>query len=174
VKLGGEVFVTRINNARSGEGNFDFESRGFNLGATYGWGRGFARATLSHSDVKVNGAAATGYDALDFGAPLGTVIALEVEHETSIAGLKLGGALDIALDYDMPDSADTNLDGYNVVNVFAEYTPPTLSNLTLRLKVENLFDTDYADRATYGAEYTSITPFKEPGRTISLTAVSRF
>lgn len=174
LKLGGEVFVTRIDSARSGEGNFDFESRGFNIGATYGWATGFARATLSHSDVKVNGTAAAGYEALDFGAPLGTVIALEVEHETAIDGLKLGGALDIALDYNMPDSADTDLEGYSVVNVFAEYTPPTFENLTLRLKVDNLFDKDYADRATYGAEYSSISPFKEPGRTISLTAVSRF
>ncbi|WP_245629279.1 TonB-dependent receptor plug domain-containing protein [Celeribacter indicus] len=172
--LGGELFVTEIGNARSSAENFDFESRGFNLGATYGWATGFARATLSHSDVEVDGEAAAGYEALDFGAPLGTVIALEVEQQTGIEGLEIGGGLDIAFDYDMPDSADRDLEGYEVVNVFAEYVPPRFEAVTLRLEVENLFDASYADRATYGGEYDTVVTMKEPGRTVSLTAVTRF
>lgn len=171
--LGGEVFVTRINNARSGVDNFDFESRGFNLGATYGWATGFARATLAHSDVEVDGAPAASYPALDFGAPLGTVMAFEIEQETGIRGLRVGGGLDIALDYDMPSGVE-DLEGYQVVNVFAEYVPPSMKNLTIRAEVSNLFDTEYADRATYGGDYPSVTTLKEPGRTISLVAVTRF
>lgn len=175
LKLGGEVFVTRINNARSGVSNFDFESRGFNLGATYGWGRGFARLTLSHSDVKINGASSGSYEALDFGAPLGTVIALEVEQQTNIPGLRVGGGLDIALDYDVNGLySSATLPGYEVVNVFAEYVPPSMKNLTVRAEINNVFDKNYADRATYGADYGSVTTLKEPGRTISLVAVTRF
>ncbi len=171
--LSGEVFVTQIDNARSADQNFDFESRGYNLGATYGWESGFARFTLSESDVEVNGVPAAGYDALDFGAPLGTVIALELEQETGIAGLRVGGGVDAALDYAVP-AGDNDLDGYQVVNVFAEYVPPSMDNLVLRAEIGNLFDKNYADRATYGGEYSSVTTLKEPGRTLALTAVARF
>ncbi|WP_010141935.1 TonB-dependent receptor plug domain-containing protein [Oceanicola sp. S124] len=172
--LSGEVFVTRMDNARSSTSTFDFESRGFNLGATYGWGSGFARATLAHSEVRVDGTIAGSWDAQDFGTPIGTVMAFEIEQETRISGLTLGGGLDIALDEEAPDPTSRDYEGYTVVNLWAEYVPPSLSNLTLRAEVSNLFDVEYADRATYGAEYDTITTLKEPGRTISLVAVTRF
>ena len=109
----------------------------------------------------------------DFGAPLGTVIAFELEQETGIAGLRVGGGVDAALDYAVP-AGDNDLDGYQVVNVFAEYVPPSMDTLVLRAEIGNLFDKNYADRATYGGEYSSVTTLKEPGRTLALTAVARF
>ncbi|ETX28827.1 TonB-dependent receptor plug domain-containing protein [Roseivivax isoporae] len=176
--LGGELFATRIDDARDSGDNFDFESRGFNIGATYGWASGFLRATLSKSDVTIDGDRTTGFETQDFGAPLGTVLAFEVEQDTGLGGLRVGGGIDAALDYDIPDDdpaePTTDLDGYGVVNVFAEYAPPRFGNLTLRAEVSNLFDADYADRATYGGEFPSLTTLGEPGRTISLTAVARF
>lgn len=175
LKLGGEIFVTQIDNARSGISNFDFESRGFNLGATYGWSSGFVRATLSHSDVEVNGSPSDTYSAQDFGAPLGTVMAFEIEQDTGLDGLRVGGGLDIALDYSTDSTgSELDLEGYEVVSLFAEYTPPARQNLTIRAEISNLFDTEYADRASYGADYLSVTTLKEPGRTVSLVAIARF
>lgn len=173
VTFGGELFVTQIDNARSADANFDFESKGFNLGATYGWTTGFARLTLAHSDVEVDGNPGESYYVQDFGAPLGTVIAFEIEQDTGLPGLKVGGGLDIALDYDMPAGVN-DLDGYEVVNAFVEYVPPSYQNLTIRAEVNNLFDTEYADRGTYGGEYGTVTTLKEPGRSFSLVAVTRF
>ncbi|SLN55270.1 Heme transporter BhuA precursor [Roseivivax jejudonensis] len=174
--LSGELFKTEIENARGGPDNFDFESQGFNLGATYGWASGFARATLSKSDVTVGGERADGYDTLDFGAPLGTVIAFEVEQDTGVAGLRVGGGIDAALDYEIPEKsyATEDLEGYHAVNVFAEYVPPRFDNITLRTEVTNLFDAEYADRATYGSDFPDVTTLREPGRTVSITAVARF
>jgi hemoglobin/transferrin/lactoferrin receptor protein len=175
--LSGEVFRTRISNARSADANFDFESRGYNIGATYGWQSGFARFTLSRSNVKVDDVAAGGYEALDFGAPLGTVVAFELEQETKIEGLRVGGGIDAALKYSVPTgegSEYANLPAYQVVNVFAEYTPPSMNNLVWRGEISNLFDKEYADRATYGGEYSSVTTLKEPGRTLTVTAVVNF
>ncbi len=174
LKLGGEVFVTRIDDARGGVGNFDFESRGFNLGAEYGWDTGSARFTLSHSDAQVDGGDADGYEALDFGAPLGTVLALEMEQQTPWQGLRLGGTVEAALDYQMPESADRDLSGYAVLNLFAEYVPPQYDNVTIRAEINNLFDRDYADRATYGGEFDVVGTLKEPGRTVSLVVATEF
>ncbi|MDO9638029.1 MAG: TonB-dependent receptor [Pseudotabrizicola sp.] len=173
--LGGEVFQTKINKARGAEENFDFESRGFNLGGTYGWDGGFARLTYSNSKVRVNGAVSSSYEAQDFGAPLGQVLAFEVQQEIGATGWKLGGSLDVAFDYnDLPADAQNTLKGYEVVNVFAEYVPPSMQNLRLRAEVTNLFDTDFADRASYGADFNSVTPLREPGRTVTLSLVSKF
>lgn len=175
LSIGGEVFVTEIDHARSATSNFDFKSKGFNLGVGYGWTGGFARLTYSSSEVTVNGSAAGSYDALDFGTPIGQVLALQAQHTLAGADLTFGGSLDLALDYDDTEEvSDLPLDGYEVVSLFVEYIPPQLDRVTLRAEVNNLFDVDYADRATYGADYLDVVPLSEPGRTVTLSAVARF
>ncbi|MDH2327758.1 TonB-dependent receptor [Cereibacter sp. SYSU M97828] len=182
LRLGGELFRTRIADARSGSENFDFESKGFNLGATYGWEGGFARLTYANSDVTLNGVDTASYDAVDYGAPLGEVVKFEVEQQIA-SGLTLGGGIDAALDYDRADGdrwgEAAAIPGYTVVNVFAEYIPQALPDMIVRLGVGNLFDQQYSDRATYGVDYADsevfeFEPLREPGRTISLTAEMRF
>ncbi len=173
--LGGEVFLTQIDDVRGGGGNYNFESQGFNLGATYGWDAGFVRLTYSNSEIEVDGNPSGSYEALDLGAPIGQVIALQVQHSLPQYDLLVGGSLDMALDYDdTATTSDQGLKGYEVVNLFAEYTPPAWQGVTIRASVQNLFDEDYADRATYGADYASIVPLKEPGRIFVIEAVARF
>jgi hemoglobin/transferrin/lactoferrin receptor protein len=90
----------------------------------------------------------------------------------------LGGSIQAALDYDnaadTPTDEDVTIDGYHAVNVFAEYSPRRYEALTVRAEISNLFDEDYADRATYGGDYLSIEPLNEPGRSFNLSAVMRF
>ncbi|GLS86087.1 TonB-dependent receptor [Cypionkella aquatica] len=179
LKLDGELFRTEVDDARGVVGaaitNFDFESQGFNLGLGYGWDDGFLRASYSHSKVKVNGAPASSYDALDFGAPLGGVFALEVQHSPAGSDFTFGGSIDAALAYNQINSdSDRKLPGYAVLNLFTEYTPPSLPNLILRGEVNNLFDTKYSDRATYGADYSTVVPLREPGRNLSIVATMKF
>nr|WP_255731177.1 TonB-dependent receptor [Phaeobacter sp. B1627] len=173
--LGGEVFLTEISDARSGGANIDFESKGYSLGTTYGWDLGFLRFTYIDSEISVNGDASGSYGAQDLGAPLGQVIALEVQHELPAYNLVVGGNLDMALDYDDTEgTSDKGLEGYEVVNLFAEYTPPSLAGVTVRASVQNLLDADYSDRATYGADYASVVALKEPGRSFGLELIARF
>lgn len=173
--VGGEIFLTKIDDARGGGDTFDFESKGFNLGATFGWEDGFTRLTYSNTEIEVDGAAAGSYEALDFGAPIGQIIALEVQQSLPQWNMLVGGSLDIALDYDeTTETSDQGLEGYQVVNVFAEYVPPALPKVTFRASINNLFDEEYADRATYGADYATIVPLNEPGRTFVIEAIARF
>lgn len=175
----GEIFRTRVDDARgltSGEVvNFDFESKGFNLGLGYGWTQGFLRASYAYSKVEVNGAVATSYDALDFGAPLGGVFALEVQHTLDQMPLTLGGSIEAAQRYDRVESdADQEIPGYGVLNLFAEYTPEQAQGVTIRAAVNNVFDKEYSDRATYGSDYSTVVPLREPGRSVSLVAALKF
>ncbi len=177
--LGGELFLTRIDDARisayRANANGDAESRGFNLGMGYGWDQGYLRASYSHSKVKVNGAGSDSYGALDLGAPLGSVFSVEVQHTPLGSDFTFGGSIDAATRYsDVEADAEREIPGYAVLNLFAEYASPTIAGLVIRAEVNNVFDKTYADRATYGADFASITPFFEPGRTVSLVASMKF
>ncbi|QDY68229.1 TonB-dependent receptor plug domain-containing protein [Qingshengfaniella alkalisoli] len=177
ITLGGEVFQTKINDARSGTDNIDFESTGFNLNGGFNWISGSARLTYSNSEVDVDGEPSASYGALDFGAPLGQIVAFEVQQQVGLSWL-LGGQIEAAADYDISDETETDedqkIDGYTAVNVFAEYVPPQFTNLTLRAEIANLFDEEYADRATYGGDYASVIPLSEPGRSFNVTATINF
>ena len=185
--FGGEFFRTNIDDARfstydSGVAAYtashnDFETKGVNIAATYGWDSGFARFTASRSENYINGEKASSYYVLDYGAPLGTVLALEVQQELPQYNLVVGGSVDAALSYDhgaVEADPVQELDGYQVLNLFAEYTPPAAQNVTIRASVDNVFDTQFADRATYGADYGGFNTLKEPGRTVSVVATVKF
>ncbi|MBY6141555.1 TonB-dependent receptor [Leisingera daeponensis] len=180
--LGGELFKTNIDNVRGVSGNAvvtnDFESKGFNIAATYGWDSGFARFTMNNSDVEFNGGPAESFFLVDSGTPIGKVLAFELQQEIAAMNLLVGGSVEAALSNDngVYESYTQKQPGYGVLNLFAEYSPPSLDNLTIRAAVDNVFDKRYADRSTYGTEYTSstITAFNEPGRNISVVATLKF
>jgi hemoglobin/transferrin/lactoferrin receptor protein len=133
------------------------------------------RLTYSNSNIKVDGSASGSYEALDLGAPIGQVVALQVQHSLPQYNMLVGGSIDIALDYDDTEAtSDLALDGYEVVSAFAEYYPERWDGVTIRASVDNIFDQKYADRATYGADYADVVPLNEPGRTFVLEAVARF
>ena len=125
----------------------------------------------------IDGEKASAFYILDYGASLGDVLALEVQQDLPDLNLVVGGGLDVAFDYDInPDEPDpvVELEGYQIVNLFVDYTPHAYENLTIRAQVQNLFDEQFADRATYGGEYPTFNTLKEPGRTISLVATTSF
>lgn len=187
LRLSAELFRTSIDDARRMERDglgyvhtqADVRSQGFNLDAGYAWTNGSMRVTYTNADLSVNGEDPGSFDAqsFGFGTPIGQRIALQAQHFVPQINALFGASVDVVFDNDQTDICDTcsGLEGYTVVNLFAEYTPPSLSNLTLRLSVNNLFDPDYSDRATYGADYPDfIVPLKEPGRTFVVEAVARF
>ncbi len=179
LRLDGELFLTQIDDARlssyAANANGDAESRGYNLGLGYGWTDGYLRASYSHSTIKVNGAGSDTYSAVDLGAPLGGVFALEVQHSPAGGAFTLGGSIQAAqaLD-DLNVDADRGIPGYAVLNLFAEYAATAVEGLVLRAEVNNLFDKEYADRATYGQDYSTVTPLYEPGRSLSIVAAMKF
>lgn len=175
--LEASVFRSDFDDARSGQGTADFVSQGFNIGAGFNWDGGSIKATYSNTRIEVNGGATGSYEALDFGAPLGQVIALTAQHTYAPWNLTFGASLDMALDYDGPigaEDATKELEGYEVVSLFLEYEPQMIEGLTLRLEANNIFDTAYADRGTYGGEYDSLNQLLEPGRSFFVSAKKVF
>lgn len=182
---GATIFQTEIENARDasyGAGPFlpfDFKSEGWRLDAGYAWASGFVRASFTDADVTSDGNAVDSDTLTYFGIPAGQTAAIEAQQRLDQYGLAFGGVIDIALDNDelaggarpdFPGEVYEEIPGYTVVNLYAEYEPSRIENLTLRLEANNIFDEQYSDRASYGQEYGEVTPIAERGRSIVLAA----
>lgn len=171
----GNLFNTRVSNYRDGDGNTDFSSWGFNLAGGYSWGDGFAKLSYADTRLALADAAIESYALINIGAGVGRIVSGEVAQTFDRVGVTLGASFDAALEYDGSAAAGFEpFDAYTVVNAYAEYAPEQIEALSLRLEANNIFDEAYADRATYGQEYASITPLFEPGRSLRLTAKLRY
>ncbi|WP_254655931.1 TonB-dependent receptor [Sulfitobacter sp. 20_GPM-1509m] len=177
----GKVFATDIDDARAASyragpaESVDVAARGFELGIGTAWEGGFFRAGFARIDTKLNGRPADSYTGNYLTMPMGDFLKFQVAHRLD-NGLLLGGDVEVAFDFkDTYDSTTggrgPTLDGYTVANAFMEYSPSRVKNLTLRAEINNIFDENYASRATYGQEFVGeVEPLYEPGRSIRLSA----
>ncbi|MBO0343958.1 TonB-dependent receptor plug domain-containing protein [Roseibium limicola] len=171
----GNVFNTRFFDYRENVSNVDFSSYGFNLAAGYSWADGFARVSFSDTKQTLSNGAVSSYALINIGAAVGQVISAEIAHTFQKIDLTIGASLDAALENDaFASSGSEPIAGFAVVNAYAEYKPKQFEALSLRLGVDNIFDETYADRATYGQEYATITPMYEPGRSFRLSGTLRY
>ncbi|MEP0233696.1 TonB-dependent receptor [Roseibium sp.] len=172
---GADVFNTRFFDYRDGASNIDFSSWGYKLSGGYNWGNGFLKLSYADTRLSLADTAFQSYYLINIGAPVGQIISGEIAHTFNEYDLTLGATLDAALAYDgFVSSGYGTIDPYTVVNAYAEYKPEQFEFLSLRLEANNIFDQTYSDRATYGAEYDSITPLYEPGRSFRLMAKLRY
>lgn len=147
----------------------DLRSRGFDGSVTYTGAQGFATLNYTYADVEIDGVAA-GSTAYYLGRPVGHIIGLEAGYDVN-SEWRLGGTAQIAL---KNSDAAVELPGYEVFNVFAEYKPAKLENLSLRMDIRNLTDETFSRRSSDGIDSTRVIPLTDPGRTFSLTASLRF
>ncbi|MEM1079360.1 MAG: TonB-dependent receptor [Pseudomonadota bacterium] len=183
--LDGKLFKTEITDARAPNyrvgpsETVDLDSQGFEIGVTTYWDGGFFRAGFASIDTELDGRTADSFTGNYLTMPMGDFLTFQAAHQFD-NGLLVGGDAQVAFDYDDTYDFDTGgkgpeLPGYTVVNAFVEYVPSQLSNLTLRAEVNNLFDQQYAARATYGQEFVGeVVPLYEPGRSFRLSAVMTF
>jgi len=178
--FGGGVFRGVFENVRNTTSSSltnmdDFETRGFNLRAGYDWRNGFATVSYTDSEITVNGSLPETYDAQYLGAPLGRILALEAAHTIEDYNLTFGGTVDAAFkNTDTEEAGGKALPAYEVVNLYTEYRPDAAKFLTVRLEVNNVFDEEYSERGTYGQDYDSVAPLREPGRSFLLQAKATF
>jgi len=182
--VSGKVFSTAIKNARTpswgGGGGLtkDMDSTGFELGLGYSWAGGFARLGYANIDTEIDGVASDSYTGNYLTTPIGQIFTLEAAHTFVDHGLTIGGSAQFVLDEtDTSDSAGgvgQPLPGYEVFNAYAEYTPLNYQNLTFRASVDNIFDETYTARATYGQEFATVVPLREPGRSFKFSLRAKF
>ena len=179
--LGVTVFQTNLNDTRSPRyaaaraiDAYDVKSEGYEISAGYNWDTGFVNVKYVDIDVEIDGKPADSDTGTYLATPVGQIISIGAGHSFTDWGLTVGGNVEFTLDYDKVAPELEPLDGYTVANAYAEYRPVSRPNFSLRADVLNLFDEEYASRATYGQEFANVTPLLEPGRTFKLTATARF
>lgn len=170
----GALFYTEIKDVNdvltSSRTLADLTSQGFDGSVAYFGANGYVRMNYTYADVQLDGAP-IGSTAYYYGRPVGHMIGFEGAYNVSPQWV-MGGTAQIALEND--DTA-VPLPGYEVVNLFAAYTPPGYDNVEIRLDARNIFDETYAARSSDGIDLPSrIIALNEPGRTISLSASLRF
>ncbi|CAN7672191.1 TonB-dependent receptor [Bosea sp. LjRoot237] len=177
----GSIFRTVIDHARSARFALaaatqtrHVESHGYEISAGYDWADGFVRAKYADIDVKIDNLPADSDTGTYLATPIGRVLTLTGAHTFQQWGVTVGADLEIVFDYKKVLPGNLPLKGYEVVNAFVEYKPPTLPNFTFRVEAKNILDKTYADRATYGQEFGTVTPLYQPGRAIVLSAAARF
>jgi hemoglobin/transferrin/lactoferrin receptor protein len=186
--LEGTVFRTEIDNARQAAFNpfapatgifgairtRDVESEGFEIGLGYEWTSGFIRFEYAKIDVEIDNLPADSDTGNYLASPAGDIFTLTAAHTFENIGLTIGGDIEIAPEYDKVAAGSPPYKAYEIFNAFAEYKPVSRPNLTFRAEVNNIFDETYADRATYGQEFGTVTPLYEPGRAFVLSASAKF
>ncbi|BBK43747.1 TonB-dependent receptor [Allostella vacuolata] len=149
----------------------DFRTQGYHLAAGYSWASGFVRATYTDTEFEVGGAFGDSDMGRYLGTPIGQIFRVEAAHRFADIGLTLGGTLDAALkNKDPVEYGLKPMKGYAVASLYAEYRPAFADYVTLRAEANNLFDAAYADRATYGQEFSNVLPLYEPGRSFLVRA----
>jgi hemoglobin/transferrin/lactoferrin receptor protein len=159
----------------------DLNTQGWALGGRYDWESGFVSVRYADVDAELDGY----YPDSDIGryltTPLGQSIMIVAGYTFVDYGLMIGGDVEIALRNsdttlvrpEYPD-AKLALPGYEVFNAFAEWTPPSKPNFTLRADARNIFDETYTNRASYGQDFDGVKPHYDPGRSFRLSATVRF
>ncbi|NYZ14551.1 TonB-dependent receptor [Azospirillum sp. RWY-5-1] len=177
----GRLFRTKLDDARaarfavtSGTLTHDVRSEGYEIGAGYAWPDSFVRAKFADIDVTIDGKPVDSDIGTYLATPVGKALTLTGGHTIQRWNLTVGADLEYVWDYDKLQAGQQSLDGYTVVNLFVEHRIPQYSDLALRLDVRNLFDATYADRATYGQEFDTVTPLYQPGRAFLISASATF
>ncbi len=168
-----------LNSGARGD-SVDLKTQGVDANIGYAFARGFARLNYSFVDLTQNGETpGTTNDYL--GIPVGHIFGIEAAYEV-IDGLLLGANAEITLDNDdtvgLTGGRGTvmhGLDGYQVFNIYADWTPTFMPTLNLRAEVRNLLDATYIARTSNGGGQDDlIVPLNEPGRSFLVTATLAF
>lgn len=178
----GRVFQTDIHNARValyGADQYgralDVHTEGYDLAGEYKWSTGFVRLAYTNIDAEINGKPADSYSGRYLTTPVGEIITAQIVNTFAGTGFTVGVDTEIALDNtDKADASNQIIQGYQVVNAFVEYKPEQFKNVTLRFDAKNILDEDYASRASYGQEFETVVPLKEPGRSFKVNAKVKF
>jgi len=152
-------------------------SKGFDLSARYDWSNAYVSAAFTHTDVEYGDRIALAGD-YNNAVPVGDLLSLGGGYTYAPWDLTVGANAEIAFEYSNQDLADNGyvnpIEGYEVVNVFAEWAPKLgATDFSLRGEVNNIFDETYVSRGSYTSS-SRVTPVNSPGRSFFLTATAKF
>lgn len=183
LKLEGALFRTLISNPQAWDFNTstrvngqNLRTQGFDLSASYDWDHAGIGARFSHADVQYGGRIALPSD-YNASTTIGDMLSLDGHYSFEDIRITTGATADFAFavrDKALAANGYQPYKAYQVVNLFAEWQPlQDTPDWTLRAEINNLFDTAYISRGTYGQTAT-VTPVYSEGRSLYLNSTLKF
>jgi len=108
-------------------------------------------------------------------ADMGDSIALTLGYQADSIDTLFGWTSIVVLDEDNVVAGSDKKEGYDVHNLYAQWTPYSVPNLVLTFGVDNVFDELYTSHASrLGVARGFTLDDKEPGRSYKLSAAYQF
>lgn len=181
LSLEGTVFVSHIDdfvdrvNRSSVENTGDVKTRGIELKAGYEWEQTQASLSFSHTRPELDGEPLSDGD-MSVGTAVGDQWVADVQHQLPAQNLILGWSGTLVHRLTEVASGRAEKPGYGRHDVYVRWLPTATDDLSLTLTVNNLFDKQYLDHASYGVSTSSgnVIGLPEAGRDIRLSLAARF
>lgn len=158
----------------------DLESKGYLISLARQWQRLEAQLSFHHNRAEIDGRRLNAYDHGGIGNSIGdTVIATLNYAVTERLDIGWNGHFVRGLRDLRTNPGEIDKPGYGVSDVFAEWRPAALPEMTLTLTAKNIFDKQYLDHASNAsfehiAGYEGVIGLPEPGRDIRLGMTLQF
>ncbi|MCK6265848.1 TonB-dependent siderophore receptor [Vibrio sp. ZSDE26] len=159
------------------ENSGDIEIRGFELSTTYGYEQLAAKLSYSKSDSKYTDSGLPVDDGNGRSLDVGDSIAVTLDYHSDSLNTLFGWTSIVVLEEDNVFEGNDVKESYNVHNLYAQWLPSQIDNLSVTFGIDNLFDEAYVSHAsrsgTAGRNATQTDDY-EPGRNYKLSAAYQF
>ncbi|MGF1754929.1 TonB-dependent siderophore receptor [Vibrio makurazakiensis] len=153
----------------------DVETQGFELSATYGYEMFHSKVSYSRSDNedKTNGGPIIAGNGNS--SDIGDSIAVTLDYQAESIDTLFGWTSIVVLEEDNVEESADPKEAYNVHNLYAQWIPSNVEDLSVTFGIDNVFDELYVSHASRsGLAKTAVTDDYEPGRNYKLSLAYQF
>ncbi|MGF1718941.1 TonB-dependent siderophore receptor [Vibrio kyushuensis] len=159
------------------ENGGDVEIRGFELSSTYSYEQFAGKLSYAKSDNKYSDTGLPVDDGNGVSSDMGDSIALTLDYYADSLDTLFGWTSIVVLEEDNVFEGADNKAAYDTHNLYAQWLPSQVENLSVTFGVDNVFDEAYVSHAsrsgTAGRNATQTDDY-EPGRNYKLSAAYQF
>lgn len=153
----------------------DMEIKGFELSTTYAYQAASAKFSYARSDADDVTNGGPMLNSVGSSADMGDSLALTLGYQADSFDTLFGWTSIVVLDEDNVVAGSDKKEGYDVHNLYAQWTPYSVPNLVLTFGVDNVFDELYVSHASrIGLARSFVADDYEPGRSYKLSAAYQF
>ncbi|MEZ9233065.1 TonB-dependent siderophore receptor [Vibrio amylolyticus] len=157
------------------ENSGDIEIQGFELSTTYSYEQFAGKLSYSKSDSEYKKTGLPVDDGNGISSDIGDSIALSMDYYADSIETLFGWTSIVVLEEDNVFEGDDKKAGYDTHNLYAQWLPSNVEDLSLTFGIDNIFDEQYVSHASRtGVARGYVMDDYEPGRNVKLSAAYQF
>ncbi|MGF1695282.1 TonB-dependent siderophore receptor [Vibrio lamellibrachiae] len=159
------------------ENSGDIEIQGFELSSTYAYEQFAAKLSYAKSDSEYKDSGLPVDDGNGRSLDIGDSIAVTLDYHSDSLETLFGWTSIVVLEEDNVFEGNNVKESYDVHNLYAQWLPSNIDNLSVTFGIDNVFDKAYvshASRSGVAGRNATQTDDYEPGRNYKLSAAYQF